>query len=112
WNFIIYPQYDQEQNEIFYSKNELEAFRLTGGVGARLFDHHQFNLSTNFSYINYDNKYIKGIKSVLSYFYKGFSLGGTLQYNPYNVNDLSFVNSASNNFLDYNLYSSYHLNLS
>src|SRR5690606_30016396 len=84
-------------------------YRLHTNIGTT-FGAHGLNLTSEYSYSKEDRRldWFHSLRTTMSYRFKGFSLNGTVQWNPNNVIDLNYYNNDSQNFVNYNLYSSYN----
>lgn len=109
WNFLFSPQIEQQKNENNFISHELLSYRLHTNIGTT-FGAHGLNLTSEYSYSKEDGRldWFHSLRTTMSYRFKGFSLNGTVQWNPNNVIDLNYYNNDSQNFVNYNLYSSYN----
>lgn len=109
WNFLVSPQAEKQKNTNNTTSNELLAFRIHTNIGTTL-GPHGLHLTTEYSYLNVDNDldWFHGFRTNMSYRYRGFSLNGTVQWNPNNVIDLNSYLYAEEDFVNYNLYASYN----
>lgn len=107
WNLMISPQLDEQKNKIWNRRHHIKAARFKTSLGTRFWGDHSFNLTTDYSHIRSESdlENYNGFRSTLSYFFRGFSINATWQYNPYNVNDLNFITEKP--FQDYNIYATY-----
>lgn len=104
WNFLISPSIEKQKNTIHTSTYELLAYRFRLNM-TKSFGSHGLNFTSEYSYSgeNSSMKEFYGIKADMSYRYKVFSFNGSVQWNPYNVNDLNSYYYSDQDFVNYNL---------
>lgn len=108
WNFLFSPEVEKQKNNSSSIDQGLLSYRLRTTVGTAIKEHN-LDLTVEYSYSKAsENAFaFSSVKSMLTYRYKGFSLNGTAQFNPYNINDMNYYSQDTKNFINYNVYSSY-----
>lgn len=109
WRFLFSPQMDWQKSRVQHFENGIQAFRFKTSAGTSFWKNHNINIGFDYSYLKLNSADFSshGIRSNISYFYKRFSLNGTIQFNPYSANDFNYLNQNPKDFTDYNLFSSY-----
>lgn len=112
WNLIVAPKVDRQKTANYYSAQELFSYRLETHIGTTL-GAHGLNWTAEYSYskANGNPDWFSSLKTALSYRYRSLSLNGTAQWNANNVFDLNSFYDTGQNFANYNVYASYHLQL-
>ena len=108
WNFLFSPEVEKQKSESNSVIGELLAYRIQTNIG-RTFGEHGLNITGEYSYSKIASRadWFQNVEATLSYRFKRFSLNGTAQLNPSSVNDLNANTRANQNFVNYNLYTSY-----
>lgn len=108
WNVLLSPEIEKQKNNSSTINEGLLSYRFRTTVGTSI-KAHNIDLSVEYSYSEAsETAYtFSSVKSMLTYRYKGFSLNGTAQFNPYNINDMNYYSAENKDFINYNLYSSY-----
>ena len=109
WNVLLSPQVEKQKNNNALIDEALLAYRF-GTAVSTFIGAHNVNLSVEYSYMEAlkSNQDFSSVKAMVSYRYNRFSLNGTAQYNPYNINDLNYFSQENKDFINFNLYSSYN----
>ena len=109
WNILLSPQIEKQKNISSYINEGLLSYRFRATVGTFI-QAHSLDLSLEYSYSEASETNLKfsSLRSMLTYRYRGLSLNGTMQYNPYNINDLNYYSQNNEDFINYNIYSSYN----
>ena len=108
WNFHFSPQVEKQKNISNFINEGLLSYRFRSTIGTSL-KAHSVDLSAEYSYSEAsESEYtFSSLKTMLTYRFKGFSLNGTAQFNPNNINDLNYYSEASKDYINFSLYSSY-----
>lgn len=109
WNILLSPQIEKQKNTNAFIDESLLAYRFGTAISTFL-NEHNLNVSIEYSYMEAlkSAQDFSSVKAMISYRYKKFSLNGTAQYNPYNINDLNYFSHENKDFINYYLYSSYN----
>ncbi|MCM4167647.1 hypothetical protein DHD08_08125 [Arenibacter sp. H213] len=109
WNFLFSPQIEQQKSENNLMARGLLSYRLHTNIGTTFGDH-GINISAEYSNSKEDSSvdWFNSLRATLSYRFNGFSLNGTAQWNPTTVNDFNSYYNTDQEFVNYNLYSSYN----
>lgn len=107
WNFNFSPQIEKQKNISNFINEGLLSYRFRSTVGTYM-KAHSIDLSAEYSYseASESDYTFSSLKTLLTYRYKSFSLNGTAQFNPNNINDLNYYSEATKNYINYSLYSS------
>lgn len=109
WNILLSPQIEKQKNISSYINEGLLSYRFRATLGTSIRAHSlDLSMEYSFSEASETNLTFSSVRSMLTYRYKGFSLNGTMQFNPYNINDLNYYSQNNQDFINYNLYSSYN----
>ena len=109
WSINLSPQVEKQKNQRDLVNEAITSFRFRTAISTTLSDH-SLNLAVEYSYMEAQSmeQAFTGLKSMLSYRFKRFSVNATAQYNPYNINDLNYYSEENEDFINFNIYSSYN----
>lgn len=109
WNFNFSPQIEKQKSISSINNSDLLSYRFSTTINTS-YKKHTVNISGEYSYSETSKTLLKfsSFKAMLSYSYNKISLNGTLQYNPNTIYDLNYFSINSEDFINYNFYSSYN----
>lgn len=109
WNFNFSPQIEKQKSISSISNSDMLSYRFSTTINTS-YKKHTVNISGEYSYSETSKTLLKfsSFKAMLSYSYNKISLNGTIQYNPNTIYDLNYFSTNSEDFINYNFYSSYN----